>query len=58
MMGDVAEMGVSILDMKDGPLDTGEVSPISEEAIGDGTPTGVAGKSSSEGSQMGFQENS
>ena len=41
--GDVAGMGESILDIMAGPLDTGEASPISDEAIGDGAPIGVAG---------------
>ena len=39
MIGDVAAMGESILDITDGPLDTGEASPISDEAIEDGAPT-------------------
>ena len=34
-------MGVSISDITDGLLDTGE--PISDEAMKDGVPTGVAG---------------
>ena len=43
MMGDVAGMEESILDITDGPLDTGEASPISDEAIEDGATTGLDG---------------
>ena len=53
--GDVAEIGVSILDKTSVSLAIGDVSSMSEEDIGTETLGGVPGIYSSEGSQMGFQ---
>ncbi len=58
MTEDVAGIGVSILDTIGVSLATGDVSSISEESIGTETLVGVEGKSSSEGSQIGFQNKS
>jgi len=48
-------IGISPLVMKDSSLVMGDVSSTLEKDIGTETPGGVRGKSSSEGSQMGFQ---